>query len=108
MPKQLSLSRLKASIGNGFIAGTTAAPLNGHNIKKSMKTNIAPVNTLVLVGIAVCMAMLAFTQNAGAAPHPLPPAPAATPAGVPDGGSTVLLLGAALGALGMVRCYLKR
>ena len=27
---------------------------------------------------------------------------------VPDGGSTALLLGAALGALGMVRRYLKR
>jgi hypothetical protein len=27
--------------------------------------------------------------------------------GVPDGGATVMLLGAALGALGMVRCYFK-
>jgi hypothetical protein len=29
------------------------------------------------------------------------------PGGVPDGGTTVMLLGAALGALGMVRRYLK-
>jgi hypothetical protein len=30
-----------------------------------------------------------------------------SPAGVPDGGATVMLLGAGLGALGMVRRYLK-
>jgi hypothetical protein len=30
-----------------------------------------------------------------------------TAPGVPDGGTTVMLLGAALGALGMARCFLK-
>jgi VPDSG-CTERM motif len=34
--------------------------------------------------------------------------PGTTPPGVPDGGATVMLLGGALGALGMARRYLKR
>jgi hypothetical protein len=33
--------------------------------------------------------------------------PGGTPGGVPDGGTTVMLLGAALGALGMARRFLK-
>ena len=35
------------------------------------------------------------------------PVDASTPNGVPDGGATVMLLGAALGALGMARRFLK-
>ena len=34
--------------------------------------------------------------------------PGGTPPGLPDGGTTVMLLGAALGALGMARRFLKR
>jgi hypothetical protein len=34
--------------------------------------------------------------------------PGGTPPGVPDGGATVMLLGAALGSLGMARRFLKR
>jgi VPDSG-CTERM motif len=56
---------------------------------------------LALVSVVVCVLMLAFSHNAGAAPAPLPPDH------VPDGGATIMLLGAALGALGMVRRFLK-
>ena len=58
-------------------------------------------NKLVLVSVVVCVLMLAFSHNAGAAPAPLPPGQ------VPDGGATIMLLGAALGALGMARRFLK-
>jgi hypothetical protein len=47
--------------------------------------------------LAVCVLMLAFSHNAGAAPRVLPP----DIVSVPDGGATIMLLGAALGALGM-------
>jgi VPDSG-CTERM motif len=58
-------------------------------------------NKLALVSVVVCVLMLAFSHNAGAAPAPLPPD------SVPDGGATIMLLGAALGALGMARRFLK-
>jgi protein with PEP-CTERM/exosortase system signal len=58
-------------------------------------------NKLVLVSVVVCVLMLAFSHNAGAAPAPLPPV------SVPDGGATIMLLGAALGALGMARRFLR-
>jgi hypothetical protein len=61
-------------------------------------------NKLVLVSVAVCVLMLAFSHNAGAAPHTMPPSIVS----VPDGGATIMLLGAALGALGMARRFLKR
>jgi VPDSG-CTERM motif len=67
-----------------------------------MKPNIVS-NKLSLVSVAVCVLMLAFSHNAGAAPAPLPP----DIVSVPDGGTTVMLLGAALGALGMARRFLK-
>ena len=41
-----------------------------------MKTKIVPSNNLALLAVAVCAAMLAFTQNASATPHPLPFSPA--------------------------------
>jgi hypothetical protein len=43
-------------------------------MKLTMKiNNIVPPRKLPLITIAACMAMLAFTQNASATPHPLPP-----------------------------------
>jgi hypothetical protein len=68
-----------------------------------MKPNTVS-NKLALVSVAVCVLMLAFSHNAGAAPHALPP----DTTSVPDGGATIMLLGAALGALGMARRFLKR
>jgi VPDSG-CTERM motif len=59
-------------------------------------------NKLALVSAVVCVLMLAFSHNAGATPHPLPPT-----VSVPDGGSTVMLLGAALGAIALARRFLK-
>jgi hypothetical protein len=41
-----------------------------------MKTKTVPSNKLALVAAAACAAMLAFTHNASAARHPLPPTPA--------------------------------
>jgi VPDSG-CTERM motif len=46
-------------------------------MKPTMKiNNIVPSMKLPLIAIAACMAMLAFTQNASAARHPMPPTPA--------------------------------
>ena len=67
-----------------------------------MKANTVS-NKLVLLSVAVCAIMLAFSHNASAAPQVLPPSIVS----VPDGGTTVLLLGAALGALGLARRFLK-
>ena len=53
--------------------------------------------------IALVLIAIAFSHNAGAAPHALPP----DILSVPDGGATIMLLGAALGALGMARRFLK-
>jgi hypothetical protein len=41
-----------------------------------MKLNLISTNKLALVSAAVCAAMLAFTQNANAARHTMPPQPA--------------------------------
>jgi hypothetical protein len=68
-----------------------------------MKSNTLS-NKLVIVSAAVCALMLAFSQNASAVPQPMPP----TINNVPDGGTTVMLLGAALGALGLARRFLSR
>ena len=68
-----------------------------------MKPNTVS-NKLALVSVAVCVLMLAFSHSAGAAPHALPP----DTVSVPDGGATIMLLGAALGALGIARGFLKR
>jgi hypothetical protein len=48
--------------------------------------------------------MLAFSHNAGAARHPVPP----SFVNVPDGGMTAMLLGTALGALGLARRFLSK
>jgi hypothetical protein len=67
----------------------------------AMKSNTLS-NKLVLASAAVCALMLAFSHNVSAAPQPMPPTH------VPDGGTTALLLGAALGALGLARRFLSR
>jgi len=67
-----------------------------------MRTNGILTGKVVLLGIG-CALMLAFSHNAGAARAPLPP----DIVSVPDGGATIMLLGAALGALGMARRFLK-
>jgi hypothetical protein len=66
-----------------------------------MKINVIPSKKLVLLSAAFCAAMLVFSHNAGAVQSSMPPS-----YNVPDGGSTVMLLGAALGALGMARRFL--
>jgi len=68
-----------------------------------MKSNTLS-NKLVLVSAGVCALMLALIYNASAARHPMPPEVVS----VPDGGTTVMLLGAALGALGLARRFLSR
>jgi hypothetical protein len=60
-------------------------------------------NKLALVSTVVCALMLAFSHNASATPQVMPP----TINSVPDGGATVMLLGAALGAIGLARRFLK-
>src|SRR5918996_2460505 len=45
-------------------------------MKNTMRTRTLPSNKLSLVAPAVCAAMLAFTQNASAARHSMPPVPA--------------------------------
>jgi hypothetical protein len=67
-----------------------------------MKPNTVS-NKLALVSVAVCVLMLAFSHNAGAAPQVMPP----DIVSVPDGGTTIMLLGTALVALGMARRFLK-
>jgi hypothetical protein len=69
----------------------------------AMKSNTLS-NKLVLISAGVCAVMLAFSHNASAARHPMPP----EVVNVPDGGTTVMLLGAALGALGLARRFLSR
>jgi len=61
-------------------------------------------NKLALVSTAVCALMLAFSHNASATPQVMPP----TINSVPDCGTTALLLGAALGAIGLARRFLSR
>jgi hypothetical protein len=69
----------------------------------AMKSNTLS-NKLVLGSAAVCALMLAFSQNADAIRQPMPP----TINNVPDGGTTALLLGAAIGALGLARRFLSK
>jgi uncharacterized membrane protein YadS len=68
-----------------------------------MKLKTACSNKLTPLFLVVFVAMVAFSQNASAARHPLPPE-----SSVPDGGTTIMLLGVALGALGLARGFLKR
>jgi hypothetical protein len=66
-----------------------------------MKIKIIPANKLALLTAVFCTAFFAFSHNARAERRPLPPV------SVPDGGATVMLLGAALGALGIARGFLR-
>jgi VPDSG-CTERM motif len=67
-----------------------------------MKPNIPLSNKLALVSVVVSVVLVAFSQNASAAPITLPPV------SVPDGGVTIMLLGTALGGLVMARRFLMR
>jgi VPDSG-CTERM motif len=70
-----------------------------------MKTyNVLSVSKLALLTGVFCAVMFAFDQNASADRHPMPPVTAQ----VPDGGTTLMLLGTALGTLGMARRFLKK
>jgi len=69
-----------------------------------MKPNPPLSYKLRLFYVAVCAVLVALSQSASAARAALPP----DHVSVPDGGATVLLLGAAVGALGIARRYLKR
>ena len=66
-----------------------------------MKRNLIPTNKLPLLFAVVCAAMFAFSHNASAVGNPMPIVQ------VPDGGATVMLLGAALGVLGLARRFLQ-
>ena len=78
--------------------GITIAPL------LLMKMNLVSVRKVALLVAAVCTVMLGSVSQARAERHPLPPQGVA----VPDAGSTVMLLGAALGALGMARRFMRK
>lgn len=69
-----------------------------------MKRNIVAVRAVALVTVAFCAAMFAFSQNASAERRAMPHLSIS----VPDGGATIMLLGAALASLGMARRFLKR
>ena len=66
-----------------------------------MKTNGILTGKFVLLLGIVCAVMLASGTDVNANRVPLPPS--INP--VPDGGTTAMLFGAALGALGMVRRF---
>ena len=68
-----------------------------------MKMNLVSARKVALLVAAVCTVMLASASQARADRHPLPPV-----GRVPDGGTTVMLLGAALGALGMARRFTRK
>jgi len=91
-------------IENSFELGTALALVNGERLKL-MKHNIVPVRKLALVAVVFCTAMFAFNQNASATRRPLPPSPNGV--AVPDGGATIMLLGAAFGALGVARRFIR-
>ena len=69
-----------------------------------MKMNLGSARKVALLVAAVCTVMLASVSQVRADRHPLPPQ--GVP--VPDAGATVMLLGAALGALGMARRFMRK
>ena len=69
-----------------------------------MKTNPVSVRKVALLLATICAVMLASVSQVRADRHPLPP----TVVAVPDSGATVMLLGAALGALGMARRFSRK
>jgi len=72
-----------------------------------MKMNLVSARKVALLVAAVCTVMLASVSQARADRHPLPPQSEGV-ARVPDAGSTVMLLGVALGALGMARRFTRK
>jgi hypothetical protein len=70
-----------------------------------MKMNLVSARKVALLVAAVCTVMLASVSQARADRHPLPPQGGVS---VPDAGATVMLLGAALGALGMARRFTRK
>jgi hypothetical protein len=71
---------------------------------RNMKIKTLPATKLAsLLCTAVIGALLMFSDSASAGPNP-----GGGPHGVPDGGITAVLLGTALGALGVARRYLRR
>jgi len=70
-----------------------------------MKLNSVSVRKVALLLATICAVMLASVTQVRAERHPLPPSGVAP---VPDSGATVMLLGAALGALGMARGFLRK
>ena len=69
-----------------------------------MKMNLVSARKVALLVAAVCTVMLASVSQARADRHPLPPQGER----VPDAGATVMLLGVALGALGMARRFIRK
>ena len=69
-----------------------------------MKMNLGSARKVALLIAAVCTVMLASVTQARADRHPLPP----DSVSVPDAGATVMLLGVALGALGMARRFTRK
>jgi protein with PEP-CTERM/exosortase system signal len=69
-----------------------------------MRTNGIFTGKFILLLAIGCTVMLAFSHNVTATPQIMPP----EFVNVPDGGTTALLLGAALGALGLARRFLSR
>ena len=78
-----------------------------------MKANLASTNKLVTFFTGLCAAMLAFSPDVSAAgvsirdSHELGQVFLGIPA-VPDGGTTVMLLGTAIGVLAILRRFLMR
>ena len=68
-----------------------------------MKMTLVSGRKAALLAAAVCTVMLASVSQVRADRHPLPPV-----GRVPDAGATVMLLGAALGALGMARRFTRK
>ena len=73
-------------------------------MKFRVKVNIISRKKIAMLSGTFCAVMLALSQNVRAEAHPLPPVSGVQQ--VPDGGTTVMLLGAALGALGIARRYI--
>ena len=70
-----------------------------------MKINPVSVRKGALLLATICAVMLASVTQVRAERHPVPPSGVPP---VPDSGATVMLLGVALGALGMARGFLRK
>ena len=74
-----------------------------------MKMTLVSARKAALLAAAVCTVLLASVSQARADRHPLPPTSVSVPSvSVPDAGATVMLLGVALGALGMARRFIRK